>query len=217
MLMSGVSSIISNLLISITVFVCIGCKHSDKKSAVHFKTDPCLNIPKEIDTTIIFGSVDLNSHWKDFDSTVKFLESKGSLKQTIVKDRIKIDHWKDYYLRMPIDTCNKQFVTMNFILKNVTAPKCLFKSKIELKNNNGYFPGFVFSQLNFVDNADRDKALRIIQWVYLNGGTLYEYKYNQTIVKNKTIYFIEPNAKIFEDTAIIYAKYLRDYIDQKSY
>lgn len=204
------------LVIIISIFTYIGCQHSDKKTAVSFKNEPCLNIPKEIDSIIVFGSVDLNSNWKDFDNTVKFLESKGDLKQTIVKDSIKIDSWKDYYLRFPIDTCNHQLITKNFILKNVTATSCLFKSKFNLKNKKGYYPGFMFYQLNFADNTDRDRALKIIQWVYANGGTLYEYKYNQTILKNKTIYFIEPNAKIFEEIAIKYAKYLSDHINQKT-
>lgn len=122
------------LVIIISIFTYIGCQDSDKKTVVLYKPDPCLNIPKEIDSIITFGSVDLNSHWKDFDSTVKFLESKGDLKQTIVKDRIKIDNWKDYYLRFPIDTCNHQLIIKNFILKNVTAHASVRGTRTEMQH-----------------------------------------------------------------------------------
>ena len=134
---SSLPAIMRFLIIILSACVFLGCQHSNKRPVMSSdtKSDPCQNIPKEIDTVIIFGSVQINSHWKDFDSTVKFLESKGSLKQTIIKDRVKIDNWKDYCLRIPIDTCNHQIVTKNFILKNVTATTCLFKSKIALKNN----------------------------------------------------------------------------------
>ena len=51
-----------------------------------------------------------------------------------------------------------------------------------------------------------------MSWVYTHGDTDYEYLYNQTVVGDRSLYLIEPRAKIFEQTGIEYANYLRQHI-----
>ena len=186
---------------------------SDKKQVVE-TVDPCSNLKDTFNTVSVFGSGDSTLPTKDFYEIVKFIESKGNLRLTIDDNiPIKIDSWKDIYLRHTIDTCNHKYVTQNFILKNITATSCYFKSKTPLKGTKDYYPRFNFIQWNFANNVDRDSAFKIMNWVYTHDDIIaYEYRYNQTVVSDKRLYLIEPGAKIFEETGIEYGKYLKQYL-----
>lgn len=203
------------LLIFITTLLfAVSCQDNttnDKQASQ--PADPCLNLPDTFTTLSVFSNADTALAQKDFDEAVKFIESKGTLRQAADKNNNKkAGHWKDIILPHYIDTCNNKHITQLFMLKNVTANSCYFKSMTPLKSNKDYYPRFYFAQWNFANNADRDSALKVMQWVYTHGGTEYEYRYNQTVIGDKRLYLIEPGAKIFEATGIEYAKWLEEYM-----
>ena len=204
------------LISAITFFISCKTNNSDKRQWI-IKVDPCKNLKDTFSTISIFEKGDSALAAKDFYEVVNSFESKGNLKLTTDKNTgNKVVNWKDIYLPHYIDSCNHKLVTQNFILKNVTATFCFFKSTTPLKGTKNYFPRFELTQWNFANNADRDSAYEIMQWVYSHGGTEYEYRYNSTVVSDKRLYLIEPRAKIFEETGIQYAKYLKQYLEGKT-
>jgi len=187
--------------------------NSDKKQVAQ-KIDSCQNFKDTFYTNIIFSKTDTVLPAKEFQDIVKFIEGKGNLRlRTNDNIPLKLNYWKDINLQHCIDTCNHKFVSQYFILKNIMAASCVFKSKTSLKRAKGYYPSFNFIQWNFDNNIDRDSALKIMNWVYTHDDIIaYEYRYNQTIVSDKRLYLIEPGVKIFEETGIEYAKYLKQYL-----
>ena len=141
---------------------------------------------------------------------MQLIESKGKME---LNKPFKVEVWEDIYLPHNIDTCNNRHIEQMFILKNVHALFCKFTSRVPLKGTKNYYPRFEFTQWSFATNADRDSALKIMSWVYSHGGTEYEYRYNQTVSGDKSLYLIEPRAKIFEQTGIEYANYLKQYFE----
>ena len=205
-----------NLNFILLLFLFASCKtnNSDNTSASK-KNDPCSKLKDSIKTNIFFSQADTMLPTKDFYDILDFIESKGNMKGQFNNDiPLKIDFWRDIYLTHVVDTCNHNYLTQFFVLKNVTASSCFFKSTKSLKNRKNYYPRFDFIQWNFANNSDRDSAYNILNWVYNNDDIIiYEYRYNQTVKADKRLYMFETNAVDFADTNIQYAKYLKEYLN----
>ncbi len=200
-----------NFIVLLLLFVSCKTNNSDN-GEVSKQTDPCSNLKDTIKTTILFSQADTALPTKDFYEILNFIESKGSMRRQFNNDiPLKVDYWRDIYLTHVVDTCNHKYLTQFFVLKNVTASSCFFKSTKSLKNRKGYYPRFDFIQWNFANNSDRDSAYNILNWVYDNDDIM-TYRYNQTVKADKRLYMFETNAFDFRETNIQYAKYLEDYL-----
>jgi hypothetical protein len=186
----------------------------DAKRSANLSTsendDSCSQLRDTFTTISVFKIPEDSFPMKKFVNAMQTVERKGMK----LNKPFKVEVWNDIFLPHYIDTCNNRKITQMFVLKNVHASLCRFTSPTPLKGTKNYFPRFEFTEWDFANNADRDSAYKIMNWVYSKGGTEYEYRYNQTVVGEKSLYLIEPGAKIFEQTAIEYAHYLKLYLTE---
>ena len=78
-------------------------------------------------------------------------------------------------------------------------------------------PGFRLEEWKFVNNNDRDSAMKIVQMVY-NDTTniiMYEKRFSQFIINDKSIFLLETGAKFAEPYVVAYKKLIEEHIQSQ--
>jgi hypothetical protein len=89
------------------------------------------------------------------------------------------------------------FVDKNYFLNNTSTTSIRFSGKRSPKNPK-YKPGFLLQEWRFNNNASRDSALRLINYVFNHPKNIvmYEKSYPQLMTAKNRIFILTTAAKI---------------------
>ena len=150
-----------------------------------------------------------------FYSIVGFINSKGLFKPTNDKARkLKIEKANGKTFPVTYDTCDmKRWITKKFIMKNIQVSATGF-SGTKKDRFSGFTPGLHFEEWKFANNADRDRAMKIVQtaYAYPNNLVMYEKRYSQFILADRRILLLETGAKFAEPYFIEYKNLIEQFL-----
>jgi hypothetical protein len=209
--------VILRILVTIlNLFIIIGC-HSNTNAIekIENKKEDCPPGKDTINIENNFTKSVANSPSKRFYSIVDLIVKRKFFKPRLDKvDKLFITQRNALSFPLVYDTCNNQRqITKNIIIKNIQVTELDFKA-IRPDKLSDITPWLHFEEWQFLNNSERDSALKIISFVYNYPNTLlmYQKRYSQFIIDEKKIYLLESRAKFAEQYAIDYKKIIEKYI-----
>jgi len=165
------------------------------------------------ETTFVINSTQAPSN--QFYSLIDLIAAKKELLPNRNQSgQLKIEKENSRTYSIVFDSCNmKRLVTKNYILKNMKVASIGFSGIKKEKLT----PGFRLEEWKFVNNNDRDSAMKIVQMVYndITNIIMYEKRFSQFIINDKSIFLLETGAKFAEPYVVAYKKLIEEHIQSQ--
>lgn len=149
------------------------------------------------------------------DSITNLITKKGFFKPEIDRNgKIRFHRENSRTLKVAYDSADMHvFIDNDYLLNNISITSIAFDGKRSSRNPE-YKPGFLLEEWWFNNNADRDSALKWINYVFGHPKSIvmYEKSYPQIITASNRLIILTTDFDIWEEYALEYKHIIESFL-----